>query len=121
MYLKTLENLRRLQAKTEVEQSEVHHFQKEVKERTEVGSSYLHKIDHIEFIPMSNIDDAKEFKEAIVDNGIFTGEIGNIFENGGFDRTIRQLDHAIHNCQRLEQKSIGLILMFHHNLQEMNT
>ncbi len=112
------EDLQQLQSKSEVEQSEVINFQNRIKELTEVNNKHLYKIDDIEFIPMSNIDDAKEFKEAIVDEGEFKKETGNLFENGGFDRTVMKIDNAINNCQRLEQKSIGLILMFHHQLQE---
>lgn len=112
------EELQQLNAKGQVEASEVTQFQERVKELTENMNVFLNKIDEIEFIPMSNIDDAQEFKEAITDGGEFKREIGNIFENGGFDKTISKIEIAMSNCQRLEQKSIGLILMFHHQLQE---
>ncbi|SED14792.1 Zn-dependent protease with chaperone function [Tenacibaculum sp. MAR_2009_124] len=112
------EDLQQLQTKSEVEQSEIAKFISNVKQLTESNNTILDAIDKIEFIPMSNIDDVQEFKEAIVDDGIFRKEEGNLLENGGFDKTVIKIDNAINNCQRIEQKSIGLILMFHHQLHE---
>lgn len=107
-----------LQQRTDLEQAEVIQFSTAVKDWVLELNNFINKIDTVEFIPMSNIDDAEEFKEAIIDNGKFERPVGNIFENGGFDILANQLDAGAGHCQRLEQKSIGLILMFHDRLHK---
>lgn len=116
-----LQELQVLQEKDGVEEHEVITFGTRVKDLVASLNEYLHKIDTLEFVPMSNIDTAEECKEVIVEGGAFQRAVGNIFEDGKFDDIIHTLDLAINNCQRLDQKSIGLILMYHHNLhQESN-
>ena len=73
----------------------------------------LSKIDTIDFIPLPNIDNVSEFKEAIIDNGKFDRKMGLIFENGEFNNIIDELEAAVNNCQRIEQKNIAAILLFH--------
>jgi len=77
----------------------------------------LQLLDNHTFVPMPNIDTVSELKNAIVDGGKFKQEVGNIFENGGFDRIANQLENAMTHCQRIEQKSVGYILKFHKELQ----
>ena len=113
-----LEQLQKLQEDSELEQSQVISFSTRVKDLVVDLNTSINKIDEIEFIPMSNIDDAKEFKEAIIDNGKFERGVGNIFETGEFNQIINNLEMATSHLQRLEQKSIGLILMTHNELHE---
>lgn len=110
--------LEKLQQRTDVEQHEVVGFGSSVKDWVADLNNFINKIDEVEFIPMSNIDDAQEFKESIIDGGKFERETGNIFENGGFNTIANNLEAATNHCQRLEQKSIGLILMFHDKLHK---
>lgn len=108
----------KLQQQAELEKEQVVSFSNQVKDWVEDLNTYINKIDTIEFIPMSNIDDVSEFKEAIIDGGNFERAVGNIFENGEFNNILNSLDSASSHLQRLEQKSIGLILMTHHELHE---
>ncbi|WP_299710118.1 M48 family metallopeptidase [uncultured Tenacibaculum sp.] len=110
--------LDKIQQRTDVEEHEVITFGSSIKDWIAELNTSLNKIDSIEFTPMSNIDDAQEFKEAIVDGGEFVRASGNIFENGEFNNIMNSLDNAIMHLQRLEQKSIGLILMTHHELHQ---
>lgn len=110
--------LEKIQQRTDVKAHEVVGFSSNVKDWVYSLNDSLNKIDAIEFIPMSNIDNANEFKEAIIENGAFKRKIGNIFENGEFNVIVNDLENAANQCQRLEQKSIGLILMVHHELHE---
>ena len=57
-----------------------------------------------------------ELKEAIVTDGKFMRESGDISNNGGFDKIIANIENAIIQCQRIDQKSIGVILAFHKKL-----
>lgn len=111
-----LNELNDIQLKTDLEQNEVNTFGSRVKDLHFNLNSSMEKIDNIEFIPLTNIDDIKEFKEAIIDNGTFTRKEGLIFENGEFNNIINELEIAVLNCQRVEQKNISLILQFHKNL-----
>ncbi len=45
-------------------------------------------------------------------------ETGPIFENGGFNRLLTNLETAIQHCQRIDQKSIGVILSKHSELEK---
>lgn len=111
-----LDELTKLQSKGEVDNHEVNRFGNRVKDLHFGLNNFIDTIDEIEFIPMSNIDDADEFKEAIIEGKKFKQQTGMIFENGGFDIILNEIELAINHCQRLEQKSIGLILMFHDDL-----
>ena len=62
------------------------------------------------------IDTIIEFKEAIIDSGKFERKVGLIFENGEFTNIANELEAAVFNCQRVEQKNIANILTFHKNL-----
>ena len=76
----------------------------------------LSLFDNMEFVPMPNIETVVELKEAIVTDGKFMREAGDIFNNGGFDKIIANIENAIIQCQRIDQKSIGVILAFHKKL-----
>jgi len=108
----------KIQQKTDLQQHQIDSFGTQVKDWVVNLNSDLNKIDTKDFIPMSNIDDAKEFKETIIDGGKFIKSVGNIFENGEFNNILNNLENASNQCQRLEQKSIGLILMTHNQLHK---
>jgi len=78
----------------------------------------LDLFDGIEFVALPNIDNTKELKEAIIPNGVFTQQEGRIFENGGFDKLMTQIENAVAHSQRIDQKSISNILSFHSSLRK---
>jgi len=102
-----------LQSKTDVQQNTVTSFGNRIKDMHFQLNDSLAKIDEIEFIALPNIDDITEFKEAIIDNGKFERKAGLIFENGEFNNIVNELEAAVLNCQRVEQKNIAVILAFH--------
>ncbi|TVZ16190.1 M48 family metalloprotease [Maribacter sp. MAR_2009_72] len=77
----------------------------------------VNALDKLHFVEMPNVESIEELKEALVDNSEFKIENGLIFENGGFQKMMNQLESTIYNCQRIEQKSISCILLFHKNLE----
>jgi hypothetical protein len=109
--------LNNIQSKEDVTQLEVLAFSETINEKTFGLNKEIESLDNINFVPMPNIDSVKELKEAIVENGSFVKEKGPIFENGGFDKIINRIENAVVHCQRLDQKSIGVILLFHKELQ----
>lgn len=111
-----INDLNEIQARTEIQQNEVTSFENRVKDIHFNLNDTLTKIDAIEFVPLTNIDNSKELKEAIVDGGKFERKTGSIFENGEFNNIISELEMAIMNCQRIDQKSITSILLYHKNL-----
>ncbi|MCG8698465.1 MAG: M48 family metallopeptidase [Bacteroidales bacterium] len=110
--------LNRLQTQGDVEQHELSSFEGMIKKEIKEMNDLINSLDEIEFVPMPNIQSVKELKEAIIENGNFVQETGQLFENGGFDRVMNAIESATHHCQRLDQKSIGVILALHHELQK---
>lgn len=106
-----------LQAKGDVEEATVTILSSSIKRQVEELNDSLSLFDSMVFIPMPNIDTIVELKEAILADGKFKRESGAIFENGGFDKMIATIDNAIVQSQRIDQKSIGVILAFHKELQ----
>jgi len=107
-----------LQEREDVTQVQVHSLTGSIKQMADAINDELKALDTMSFIPMPNIDTVQELKEAIVEGGIFKREHGNIFENGGFNTIMTNIENAILSCQRIDQKSIGTILSFHKKLQE---
>jgi len=110
--------LQELQSR-EVEQNEVLSFGYAVNNQITDLNKRLNDFNSIAFVSLPNIHNLQELKEAIIENGEFIEEKGNLFEGGGFERQMTRLESAINHCQRIEQKNIGVILKFHHELQEV--
>lgn len=110
--------LHALQQKKDVTQREVNTFGDKVNERILAMNVQLSALDELEFVPLPNIEHVQELKEAIVEGGEFKREAGPMFENGGFNRIMASIENAIIHCQRLDQKSIAVILKFHHALHQ---
>lgn len=105
-----------IETREDVTQSEINTFGEKVNDLIVGINVEFDKLNDLTFIPMPNIADVDELKIAITENGKFKAEGGPIFENGGFDKLITGLDQAIAHCQRVDQKSIGLILTYHNKL-----
>ena len=110
--------LHSLQMRQDVTEIEVKRFGNKVNDFITGLNEHLDKLDDLTFVKLPNIDSLDELKEAIVTSGSFQKETGAIFENGGFDRLMISLENAIVHCQRIDQKSVGAILDYHHKLQE---
>ncbi len=101
-----------------VTENELNTFGERVKDLEFGLNKEIYSLDHINFVPIPNIDNVKELKEAIVEDGCFRKESGPVFENGRFDRIMNKIENALVCCQRIDQKSIGVILLFHKELQD---
>ncbi|WP_420603479.1 M48 family metalloprotease [Flagellimonas sp.] len=106
-----------LQSKGEVTKEQLHSLTARVKDSFKKLNEALAEMDNASFVKMPNVETIQELKEALVDNGEFKIEHGLIFENGGFQKMMEQLENTIYNCQRIDQKSIGCILLFHKDLE----
>ena len=113
-----LTKLSQLQQQSEVEQSIINAFCTEIILHMQALNEELEKLKEIDFVAMPNIENRQELLEAVIESGKFTPESGQLFENGGFDRNMQQIESALNHCQRIEQKSIGNILLFHSELQK---
>lgn len=113
------EELNNLQSRDDVTQQEVSYFGERVNNLVESLIKEMASLDEIIFVPMPNIENIDELKEAIVEGGSFKKETGLMFENGGFNRIYGAIENAVIHCQRIDQKSIGEILSFHKELQKL--
>lgn len=101
----------------EVTKEHIHSLTASVKKSFDSLNEEVNNLDKLDFVPMPNIESIQELKEALVENGELKKEHGLIFENGGFNKMMQQLETAIFNCQRIDQKSISSILLFHKQLE----
>jgi len=105
-----------LQSKGEVTETDVRNLGLRVRKLFVKCNDEMQILDQIDFVPMPNIETIEELKNAIVDDGEFKSKQGKIFENGGFDEIVNTLENAGVHCQRIDQKSVGMILDFHKSL-----
>jgi Zn-dependent protease with chaperone function len=113
---KIIEELNTLQSQ-EVTEGQVHTFGHKTNDYVLSLNDELDKFESPHFVPLPNIDTPTELREAIIEHGRFQREAGQIFENGGFNRLLQNLDLAIQHAQRIDQKSISAILEQHHQLE----
>lgn len=109
--------LAQLQAQ-EVSESDVRRFGFRVNDLVVSLNDDLKNFDNMTFVALPNIDSIDDLKEAIIDGGEFRKQVGNIFENGGFNILLTNIENAIVHCQRLDQKNLGVILEYHKKLHE---
>ena len=107
-----------LQNAGEVSKEQLHSLTANVKQSFEELNVELDGFSASDFIKMPNIDSVEELKEAFVENGKLKIAHGLIFENGGFQKMMDQLEMSIQNCQRIDQKSVACILEFHKELEQ---
>lgn len=115
---KIIEEINFLQSKGEVEQSEVRLLEGKIVGYADIINDAINKLDNIAFIELPNIDNLDELKAAIINTKNFIKQTRPIFDNGKFEKIMTDIDNAIVNCQRIDQKSISELLLFHHDLQE---
>lgn len=109
--------LQELQQREEVEKSHLANFVEAINKWMNELNKGLKVFNASSFVALPNISTPDELKLAIIEGGTFVVDKGNIFENGGFDKVIAQLEDAPINCQRIDQKSINAILEFHEELK----
>lgn len=105
-----------LQSSDNVTQSQVNNLSDNIFGVFKVLNTELGNLNSIDFVPLSNIDTIDELKEALVTGGAFAFELGSLFENQRLDKLMNALERAISHCQRIDQKSIAAILLFHNQL-----
>ena len=105
-------------AQGEITHGMINALQHSIKQSVAALNEDIRNLADHDFVPLPNIETVDELQKAIVDGGSFQLETGNIFENGGFNRIANTLENALVHCQRVEQKSIGMLLKFHKELQE---
>lgn len=108
--------VRELQAMEQVPQLEIDKIRDDINQLIVKWNEEIQIMDKHTFISLPNIDNIEELKEAIIEGKEFKKVWGNLFQNGSFVEITRAIDVAINNCQRLDQKIIGVILKFHHDL-----
>jgi len=106
-----------LQSKGDITKEEIQSLTASIKQSFDKLNGEINELDQLDFIEMPNISTIDELKEALVENKQLKKEHGQIFENGGFQKMMQQLETTIYNCQRIEQKSINSILVFHKGLE----
>jgi hypothetical protein len=113
-----LKRLQGLQKRNDIEQSELTDFSNFIDNCLVDLNKRLTAFDQFHFMPLPNIDNMEELREALIEGGQFKREYGKIFENGGFDRIGRQIESAVVHCQRIDQKSVAAILEMHGELEK---
>jgi Zn-dependent protease with chaperone function len=102
----------------EVTESDVRKFGFRVNDLVTSLNEDLDNFDKMTFVELPNIDEVNDLKQAIIDGGEFKKQSGNIFENGGFNVLLTAIENAIIHCNRLDQKSLGVILDYHKKLHK---
>ncbi len=107
-----------LQDQEEVTHGRIDAFTHRIKQAITKLNEEIEVFGTYNFIPMPNIENWDELKNAIIEGGRFKLESGNIFENGGFDKLMNSMENAVMHCQRIDQKSIRGILELHKEIQQ---
>ncbi len=110
-------NLEKLQEQSEVTPGQIASFGDLVRQIMGELNGKIDGLTEIDFVPLPNIDTVEELQGAIVEEGKFPVESGQIFEERRFGRAMESLERAHYHCRRVEQKSIALVLRVHAELQ----
>jgi Zn-dependent protease with chaperone function len=115
-----IQRLQTIQSRDEVTEMEVSGLAERINLKMADLNKEMNSFTLIKFMPLPNIASVNELKSAIITNGEFKTQSIRMFENGGFDKIMNQIETAIMHCQRIDQKSIGAILSFHASLHQQN-
>lgn len=113
---KIMSGINTLQNNKEVTQAMINRFALNVTDFIDEVNSTIENLDSAVLVPLPNIDTLEELKDAIVEGGKIEKESGPIFEDGGIGRIINAIENAIMNCNRVENKNVDQILLFHKSL-----
>lgn len=113
---KIISEINDLQRLGEVSQEMVDNLSNEIKSYVRFINEKINSLDSLNFVPLPNIESIVELKEAIAEKGQIENQLGRIFENGKFEKIIFEIDTAIANCNRVENKNLEEILKIHQEL-----
>jgi Zn-dependent protease with chaperone function len=102
----------------EVTENDVRRFGYRVNDLTTSLNSDLENFDNMQFVELPNIENISDLKEALIDGGEIKKQSGNIFENGGFNLIMTDIENTIMHCNRIDQKNLGVILDYHKKLHD---
>ena len=117
MQNKIMEEIHKLQTRSEVTEREVSNVSDKIKERFREMNELIEALSHKVFVKMPNINSVEELQAAIIENGQFPIESGFLFENGRFETMMHHLERGVSHLMRIEQKSIAGILELHASLK----
>lgn len=113
---KIITSINDLQKMGEVSQEMVDNLSNEIKSYVKFINEKINSLDTLDFVPLPNIDNITELKEAIVEKGQIENQLGRVFENGKIDKILFAIDSVISNCNRIENKNLEEILKTHNKL-----
>jgi hypothetical protein len=115
------QHLEAIQKKEELQESELNAFGRDITSTITDFNKLLDRLDNEKFIPLPNIENIQDLKEAITKNGVFIKAKGPIFENGNIETVLNSLEQTSANLQRVDQKSASILLEFCENLNALST
>ncbi len=113
-----IERFNNLLMRTDVAQVELTDFKHDFNGALQKLNEDMDAWAEADFVPLPNIPNLKELREAIIQGGSFVPGDGSIFENGEFDRMVNSIEKAVSHCLRIDQKRIIGILEFHKSLED---
>jgi Zn-dependent protease with chaperone function len=113
-YAKTdiLSHLDFLQKKEEVSAGEISDFRRLINEHVAELNRLKGEFEHESFEPLTNIETGLEFSKVLNNGRDFKTMKGELFESGDFNDLMNQLEGAIYQSQRLEQKNLSILLVY---------
>ena len=112
------QHLEAIQQKDDLTESELNSFGRNITSTILDFNKLLDRLDIKNFVPLPNIENIQDLKEAITENGVFIKEKGPIFENGNIGKVLNSLEQTTANLQRIDQKSVSVLLEFCEPLNE---
>lgn len=109
----------KLQAKTDTTEGDVIRLSSSIKKIASDTEIVLEEFDKIDFVELPNIENVKQLKSAIIEEGALKTTSGNIFENGRFDEIIQIFERTISHLQRVDQKSVASLLQKQKTIEEI--
>lgn len=107
-----LAQLNFLQNKEEVSTAEINGLQRTINEHVDELNRLLLEFQKQPFESLTNIETSIEFSKVLNNGRNFKTMKGEMFESGDFNDLMNQLEGAIYQAQRLEQKNLSALLVY---------
>ena len=107
-----IDRFNRLRQMNEVDVTDIRRFQREINDQLPELNKFLGLLTTEMYYPLPTIEDAASMVNLIVSGGVMERLQDQPFENGGFDFFMNTLEEAIVQLNRIEQRSLGAILMY---------
>ncbi|MNU93619.1 hypothetical protein D3C71_835640 [compost metagenome] len=101
-----------LQKKEEVSIADLDDFQRTINEHVDELNRLLLEFQKEPFEPLTNIETSIAFSQVLNNGRNFKTMKGEMFESGNFNDLMNQLEGAIYQSQRLEQKNLSALLAY---------